>query len=193
MRKLFVFAIAALFLMSGIALASSLQPAYQNAITIDGEGEDDQPPMFVKKVRYGAACSAGDGTQGIIPKLNSGDVVKWDTTSADGYTVSACTATTDYGLVCGVLVTDLQTQDSLGNVHDGNWGYMAVGGYCLADVDTSQCTAGNPLVLSTSVTPALTAFGTQNNQTQLAISKDIGTLLNDPGADGMAQVWLNLN
>lgn len=187
MRKIALFLIIAL-LVGGLACpsfaAKKLSAGYGNAIKIDGTGDVTEPPMFVKRVRYGLM---GLSTSG----LSSGDVVKWDTNSADGVTVSACTATTD--TPCGVLVTDLVTQDTTSLV-DSKFGEMCVSGYCLAKIDTSEATTGGRLVISDGNTAAGKFFGTYDNSSITNVnSRDCGVLLNDPGADANGPVWLNLN
>jgi len=147
----------------------------------------DQPPCYVVRVRYGM-CDAE--AKNVNSSLMSGDIVKWDTNSADGVTISACTAITD--AVAGVLITPALTQDSGTFDKDDNLAWMAVGGYVMASIDTSECTAGYVLCLSEQIAVNTgRGLGTWNNSTTAVQSKDIGTLLSDPGADGIAPVWLN--
>ena len=103
-------------------------------------GTPGKPTVVIKLVRY-ARINANS------PTLSSGDVVIWDTNSADGITVSACQTSGD-SKVAGVLVTSLQTIDaqySPSNITTRNWGYMAVSGRVLANV-SGAITAGDMLV-----------------------------------------------
>ena len=188
-KKIFLLALVALLSMGGLATAGTTSGFdTTNAIILDGTGGVLDRPTIIKKVRY-----AQMGPNKTSPSLNSGDVVKWDVTSADGITVSACTATTD--APCGVLVSVLMTDDSAGFSVNDNYGWMAVGGYAVANIDTSEATAGQPLILTEQVTASLPYLGTVdlNSAPGSFVSKDIGTLISDPGADGGGIVWLNLN
>lgn len=138
-------------------------------------------PVLIVKVRY--ANQEADGTQ-----LNSGDVVIWDVTSKDGYTISALVSTTSQdSTYAGVLVTDIESADT--NVVRGfgrNIGYMAIRGYCLARTD-SGAVAGDGLITASSATIAK-GFATAVDG---ILSSDIGVCLESPGSDGLAPVWLN--
>ena len=190
MRKIFTYLLIATFLSTGVAFAAAQtnvrsSSAYTNAIPLGGNGELTQPPQFTLRVRYGNS----DANMG---SLASGTAVKWSTISDDGYTVSACIAATD--AVAGVLVTTLLTQDSVTLGLDDNWGEMAVGGYALALIDITEATDGQVLCLTEQVTPALPYLGTQDlHSTKSWLSKDIGTLIKEPAADGLGVIWLNLN
>ena len=103
------------------------------------------PTTEIRLIRYGRCGTNGvANTAGLV----SGDVVVWDTTSADAFTISACTTSCD-SKVAGVLVTDLATPDSgyLGYPGQGNWGYMAVSGPCIVKVQ-GAITAGDKLMAS---------------------------------------------
>jgi len=183
--------LVALLVFSGVALAANERPSPQasNVMFLSGHGEVSDPPVYAVRVRYGMMDAEAAN---VNPSLSSGDIVKWDTNSFDGVTISACTAVTD--AVAGILLTAAATQDSATFDNDDNFAWMAVGGYCLANLDTSEATAGNILCASEQITPSLVAFGTENNYATVTyISKDIGTLLQDPGSDTLAPVWLNLN
>lgn len=192
MRKLSLLIIILLLIGVGVASADVKAPVYQNTIVIDGHGTITQHPSWVKRVRY--------GDEGIYKeKLASGLVVMWDLTSNDAITVSAITTTTDRA--CGVLVTELLTQDSggQGDLNDDNYGYMCVRGYCLAKMDFSEAgtgAEGNRLIPSPSTTVAnagmFAAWGLNVTSTENTISQDCGTLLQDPTADGLFPVILNI-
>ena len=162
-------------------------PAYPYTILQESTPPINKPPMFIKRVRYGMA-GANE------PKLMSQMVVTWDVTSADGVTVSAIVGVDTHAqrAVAGVLVTDLLTQDSGStDIVNDNYGYMAVGGWCLAKIVTVSCTAG--YTLSPAPGPKnIGAFVTTNTSTKPHCSQDVGVLLNNPGADGGAAVWLRL-
>ena len=68
---------------------------------------------------------------------------------------------------------------------------MAVKGYCLAKVDTSESATGEKLTLGGSTLVA--AFQTVTTGTPAAattVSQDIGQLLTDTAVDGLMPVWL---
>ena len=184
MKKYLISLIALALLVTGVnAFAGTTeQPILSNPYYADGFGTQNTPPTVIRKVRYGRAGLS-------TASLGSGDVVCWDTNSADGVTVSACVAVFPYGSPAGVLVTALSTQDigSLDDViNNDDYGYMAVSGYCLAAVDTSVADTGGSLCVS-SVENAM--FGTN---TKVAVSQDCGTLLSDTGSDADMQVMLKL-
>lgn len=145
------------------------------------------PTSVIYKVRYGNAYKDS-------PSLTSGDVVVWDTNSADGYTISACITSNDASFA-GVLVTSIGTADSANiNVDEGNVGYICVEGFCNAYVN-KDATAGEPLITSGYFSAARSGFHTFNAAHGVAIgantmSVDIGVLLQSPTVDGQAPVWL---
>ena len=199
MKKLLALFLAVLFI-SGAAYADTAQTAGENVVIFSQTGAKlTDPPMMIRLVRYG---KYGDNENDfLLSKLTSGDAVCWNTASHDGLTVSLCSAITDQPKFAGVLVTDLLTQDvgSSTTEADDNYGYMAVKGYCLADVDTSEATAGQSLQISVPDTSSTTitnemlgAFDTRNNVAtdNPPVSRDIGVLLVDPGADGLGIVEL---
>lgn len=145
-------------------------------------------PTLIVPVRYGLW---GTSVARIDPSLSSGDAVVWNTTSADGFTISACildSATESIGFA-GVLITSIQTADSAKfDRGSRNWGYMAVEGYCLAKIDSTGATAGQPLFVNGAT---LTASLATEATTTRVLSRDIGVLLKAPDAtDGLAPVWL---
>jgi len=181
-KRLLLIALAIL-LMGGIANAgTTYTPSYENCIVIDGTGTSSQPPCFIKKVRY-----AKMGSSKTAPSLASGDVVKWDVVSADGVTISACTAEGD--VPCGVLVTAALTDDSAGFSEADNFAYMAVSGRVLAKIDVSGATDGQKLVYLGTAGPA---FVTNDLGGTSTASRDCGVLLSEPSSDGVGTVWLNL-
>ena len=97
------------------------------------------PTVECRIVRYG---KAGPNELGI----ESGDVLIWDETSADGITISGCTVSGDAG-VAGVAITAMETDDNgaMETSPEGNWGVMAVRGKVLCNVWDS-ITAGDKLM-----------------------------------------------
>ena len=183
MRKILIFSLVILMIgVAGKAYAAYNASGYSNVIDMNGEGQVNQPPQYVVRVRYGLA---GISTTG----LSSGTVVSWDCLSADGVTVTACVG--DYGPIAGVLVSALSTQDSGTFDQDDNFGQMCIGGYCLANVDATNAKAGSTLGLATD--PLLIGY-LKTKLTETAISHEVGTLLTVPASDGAtnAAIWLNL-
>lgn len=166
----------------GIGVSFAEAPGSQNVSDIGGNygSEGLTPPTQVVRVRYAMQ-------QANALSLSSGDVVIWDTTSKDGFTISACVA--DNALnYAGVLVTTIPTADNVSLLSPGtrNWGYMAIRGYALAKVDTSAATTGERL--STGGATLQRAFATIGAGTTASV--DIGVLLSDVGADTLMPVWL---
>lgn len=179
MKKMLTILVALSFLFSGTAFAA--YPASDNVDILgpSGGAKGITPATQIVRVRYGMMA-------GVEPGLNSGDVVIWDTNSADGVTVSACVANND-GTYAGVLVTAVQTADSMTvRGSSRNWGWMAVKGYCLAKCDTSLVSAGEGLSVNGENLGASFSTGADAQ-----ISKDIGVLLADSGADGLMSVVLS--
>jgi len=189
-KKLFLLLIAVFLLMGGLPLVYAEAPASQNVEYLSGSGGSAGVTPFteVVRVRY--------GLQGVglsDASLASGDIVVWDSNSADGITVSACIV--DYAMsYAGVMVTTAATADS-STINPGtkNWGYMAVRGYALAKVDTSDATVNGQLI--TNGGTLIKSFGTVDsvgnpNVGNGLVSKDIGVLLSDTGTDGLMPVML---
>ena len=177
MRKV-LFLILAILLMAGIAQAASSD--YKNAIYVSGHGEVNQPPQEVLRVRYGR-----EGANEI--RITSGEAVVWDTTSADGVTITVPGATNGNELFAGIAVTDLLTQDAGGTGYtlDDNYGYICVRGYCIASID-SAITAG----AATSGLAVSTWEGALGPNTDAVNSQDVATLLQTSVAGTRAPVWV---
>jgi len=193
MKNLFRFAFIALLIVGLATSAYAVKNDYaSNNVTIlgvSGGPSGTTPPTEIVKVRYGYTCQIALNSAG---NISSGDVLVWDTTSADGITVSKCitdypNSTTGYA---GVAVVDITTADTTGTTgQERNWGYMAVRGYCLAKVDTSESSTGERLVMNGATLVA--SFQTQVTGAPGApISDDIGVLLRDDAADGLMPVML---
>ncbi len=185
MKKILTIFIA-LLMIAGLAYAGAPPaPAYENAISVSGNGEPGSPPQEYILVRYVA--------QGpLAASVTSGDVLTWSFISADGFSVSRDIL--GYGFA-GVAVTAILTPDSSTvSLVEDNWGYMAIRGYCLAKVDTTSATTGFGLVPNGNT--LIGSFGTKNffdagNAGGPGInSGDVGVLLIDNAADGVMPVWL---
>jgi len=146
-----------------------------------GGAEGISPFTEIIKVRYGFESKDA-------PTLSSGDVVVWNETSADGITISACILSGNNALsYAGVLVTDIQTSDSnLVTRASRNWGYMAIRGYCLAKIDSSEA-AVNRRLLPNGATIKSSFAGTSGQE---ALSLDIGFILRNSSSDGLGAVIL---
>lgn len=179
MKKLFSLILVAM-LLTGFA-AHADQPT-GDGYSIMGQGGQAglTPRTLVIPVRYGLRSA-------VALSLSSGDVVIWDTTSADGMTISACVTDND-STFAGVLISTIQTADSSSlRRNSRNWGKMAIKGYCLAKVDTSASTAGMAIVPN-GATLSRSLATTPTDGTQM--SADMGVLLKDSGSDGLMPVWL---
>lgn len=144
------------------------------------------PTTVIVPVRY---AKEGD----INPSLASGDVVVWDVTSADGFTISACETSNDTTFA-GILVTSIQTADStVFRRNSRNWGYMCVKGYCLAKMDAAT-TAGELLVPSGDAADGEASMTTADKWASFYrnnyMSMDIGVALKTTTTSELAPVWL---
>jgi len=191
MKKLFSVLLVALFVVCfALPVMAADGPALKNVTILGANGGADGVSAMTEivKVRYARGMGAKEQFYG---GLSSGDVVVWDTISADGVTISASIADVPTNGFAGVLVTDIETADNATlNSNNKNWGYMAVRGYCLAQVDTSESTTGVELCQNGATLEA--SFGTCDlaGGSPGALSQDIGTLLTDTGSDGLMKVWL---
>lgn len=192
MKKLFSVVLVALFLMVGFVVTSEAISnfAADNAQirgTFGGK-EGISPAVVPVRVRYARIPTNPQADETIA----SGDVLVWDTSSADGITISRCIVDSpnDTTHFAGVAITTIPTADSTTiRASDKCWGWMAVSGYCLAKCDTSDSTTGEKLALGGATLEA--AFQTAPTGTAaILISEDIGVLLTDTGADGLMRVFL---
>jgi len=194
MKNLFRFFLVALFIVGLVYSAEAVTNDYasQNVEILGASGGalGTTPPTVIMKVRY----SRMDATPQSSGSVISGDVLIWDTNSADGITVSRCVVDSPNDTVyfAGVAVTDILSADSTSTIAvTRNWGYMAVKGYCLAKVDTSESATGEKLTLGGAT--LVGAFQTVTTGTPAAattVSQDIGQLLTDTTVDGLMPVWL---
>jgi hypothetical protein len=189
MRKILALVLVSLFAITSLSFAAT-DYASDN-VDIFGKhmgATGTTPGTKIVKIRYG---KAGDGL--FDDELASGTVVCWDTTSADGYTISACTTSNDPAYA-GVLVTTVKTADST-IVRGGgkNVGYMAVEGYCLIKCE-ANATAGQPIVVSGAIGGNATTIDKAqlvNANALPVVSRDVGVLLRAPATEsGLAQAWL---
>lgn len=179
-KKLLSLLLIGLLLLGGLMISMPVF-AGDNEVNLSGFGGATGVTPFVEKVRvrYGRMGNS-------VPSLSSGDVVMWDTNSADGITITACNVTGDTGSFAGVLLGDIQSADSATvNANARNWGWIAVRGYCLAKVDTSSAQTGQKLFQNGGVLEG--SFGTTG---LLTATEDQGTLLSDTGTDGLMPVFL---
>jgi len=192
MKKLLSFVIAALLVGAvnvHAAVNSVPKPASEGVIYEHPVGAKiGTPRTVVIPVRY--SCRSANAAT-----AQSGDVVVWDLTSADGVTISLCSVNNAISYA-GVLVTDILTAENSETDHSQrNWGYMAIKGYCLAKVTTANATTGKALCTNGSQGSGTTyvgAFGTLGEITPNTdgVSVDIGVLLTDTGTNGLMPVML---
>jgi len=181
MKRLFVIVFAAL-IMCGVASAQTPYPDYTNVI-IETGNDRTVPPMFIRVVR-----NAETGAD--VAGITSGEAVSIDATIADGVTIrrwgalleGVASSNKAFG---GIAVTDIATSDSTTTYrHDKSWGYVAIGGYCLASIDNTY-PAGALLKLSESVDGAL---GTAMDD---SASPDVVAVLLETSTAGTKRpVWL---
>jgi len=189
MKKIMYLVLALALLMTGwnVYADTPTNPDYAYTRVVGGETPDGKPPMFIRKVRYGRQGNVG----GEFGTLASGTVLSWDTVSNDGVTVSMSVGNVggSWG-VAGVAVTPLQSQDAGINsdTSDDHYGWMCVGGWCLANIDISESTNGMNLIPSPT-TPG--HFSTANSANAFN-SQDCGVLLQEAAADGPGAVILHL-
>lgn len=189
MKRLVSLILVGLLVFSAVPAFGASNYATENPVIL-GQGYGSvgtTPPTKIVKVRYGRA-GADD------PKLNSGDLVAWDTTSADGITVSAVVTSYDMTFA-GVLVTPLLTAETVTvNSAQRNWGYICVEGFCLASGDTvtpnaGSTTAGNALEVNY-IEGGRAVFSTINAGN---MSLDVGCMLAVPSGAGVpCPVWLRM-
>ena len=195
MKNLFRFLLVAL-LVVGFAYAAEASNDYaaQNVeiLGVSGGASGTTPPTLIMKVRYGYTCQIAQDSNG---NISSGDVLVWDYNSADGITVSKCIADVDGAgdylqHFAGVAVTNITSADTTAKKGiERNWGYIAIKGYCLANVDTSESGSGEKLALNGASRTA--SFQTSvSGAIAVGLSEDIGQLLNDTASDGLMPVQL---
>lgn len=200
MRKFVSFLLASLLVVGLYANVFADAPASENAVILGPfmGSVGITPATEVVKVRYSYEPSIpGTANTNIV----SGDILVWDSTSGDGYTVSICTTSWDTEQFAGVAVQGILTADN-SNVDDTqNIGYMAVRGYCLARVFPDSATNGDGLMpISVAAAGATSAFITSGsvihlsdigtNTEQYRISNDVGTCLKEPSSTGLGAVYL---
>jgi len=175
MKKIVILALVGLFAFGCVAIAEPAPASDNVCYELNTAGASGiSPATKVVAVRY--ALSDPN-----TPSIASGDVLVWETTSGDGITISKALVNSWQSTRAGIAVTAIQSADNQSTARrNRNWGYMAVEGYCLAKVDTSESTVGGPLGISTSTEGYL-----DGNLT----SGDI-VLLSDTGVDGMMPIWL---
>lgn len=205
MRKI-LFSIFALLLMAGFVYADSDIQSGDNTIILGSHmgPTGKTPPTEVQKcyVTSHGTLAAGkyDASAAVDTGIDVGDVVEWDTTRADGYSVSIGNSdwATEAPTTCqfaGVMVTACSRDTATLTTPSGsgtNVGYMAIRGFCLAKVDTSLSVVGEPLIMNGATLAASFATIPTGDSTRKghSMSQDIGTLLTDDGYDGLMKVVL---
>lgn len=185
------------FLVLGLcACAFADSPASENAVILGPNmgSAGITPATEIIKVRYGYE----PGTPGLAQhNVASGDIMVWDSTSGDGYTVSVCTTSFDTMKFAGIAVQSILTADSSNVEATKNIGYIAVRGVCLARIIIDQATNGDGL-LPIRVDAARPAFITVASLAHAALggaatshqSNDVGVLLKESAATGLGTVYL---
>ena len=189
MRKI-LFVLLALVFVAGVSFAATTTSLDNASIFGESYGPAGvTAPVEIQKVYLGSAASCAIG-----------DVVTWNVTAQDGYTVDRCAV--DYDTLAGeivgfagVMVTSTSRVTSASTTTPSssgpNVGYMAVRGFCVALVDTSESKTGGKLVLNGATLAASfgTADGGGTGFTKRP-SQDIGILFTDAGADSLMRVYL---
>jgi len=176
----------AMLLIGSVVYAATPAPANENVIYQYGKGQSRGGPMctVVVPVRYGES-DPNEAT------LSSGDVVIWDTNSADGYSIEVLVTDLYGSNYAGVMVTDILTDDNGGvyDIHSRNWGWMAIEGYCLAKVDSTYATVGMSLQPNGSTLEG--SFRTAPLDAITGVmSEDMGLLFATGATDAAVPVWL---
>jgi len=191
--KVLLVAIAILF-VAGSVFANSEITSSDNAVIFGPVmgPKGITAPVEVIKVYLHSQASA-----------SVGDVVAWNMTAIDGYTVDLLTfdqdtaaATNVVATVAGVMVTITSQVSSASSstpkATGPNVGYMAIRGFCPAKVDTSRAETGRPLIANGATLTYSFATAPHTASAATKTSQDIGVLLLDAGADGLMRVWLRM-
>lgn len=191
-NKLFLFIVATLLLVGGIAYA--------------GTGVVSSDHVRILRSPAGgntAFCDAILVNVGSSDAIAVGDVLVWnvDPKEADGFKVlkaaydSDTIPATAWAPFAGVAleVTSADTTSTNANsTKIGNTSavYMAIRGFCQAKIDASASVRGHALILNGATLAG--SFATMAPGTLSALSEDIGVLLDEDNAvDGVYNVWLN--
>ena len=202
MKKLLLLSLAVLFVMGGMAYASVEIQSSDNAVIIGSHmGPTGKTPatevIKVYVTSHGTLeADEADLTAAADKGVDVGDVMEWDVTRADGYSVTINNADTYISGIAaspfaGVMVTSCSKDTATLTTPSGtgyNVGYMAVRGFCMAKVDTSNSTTGEVLIPNGGTLEG--SFGTVPTIAKIAVSQDIGILLTDTASDGLMKVWL---
>uniref|UniRef100_A0A6M3KNR1 Uncharacterized protein n=1 Tax=viral metagenome TaxID=1070528 RepID=A0A6M3KNR1_9ZZZZ len=189
MKKIFSLILVVLLALSVATPVFADEPAGGGWELMGRGGElGISPGTLVVPVRYGYT-GGGTRTGG---SLASGDVVVWDETSSDGFTISACITSNDTSYA-GVLISTIQTADSFPFSRSSrNWGKMAIKGYCLAKAAAGGVTAGELLVpagLPSGSFVTTTLYDVAAAQLS-PLSMDVGVCLKTNASSGLTPVWL---
>lgn len=162
-------------------------PESDNIKYISSPGGATGTSAFTMAIRVRYGLEPPDGAASVVGQVHSGDVLVWDTTSADGFTISLALADDWHdSTFAGVALEDIATADSSEVKNTGgNVGWMAVQGYCLASCD-SGITAGDALEIGDNDT-VISGFVSREDG---IVSFDIGVCLESPAADNAVPVIL---
>jgi len=184
MRKLLSLSAALMFVATQAFAVSLPSPdgTTQNKRQVGGLRSD--AVRVVQLVRY-----ANQGPDAAT--INSGEVVVWDTTSADGVTITTTTTSAD-GAIAGIAATDIETADTTtstgasGDTFGRNWGYITIYGPAVAEVGGRNAAAVGESFFTSTDSTKITAWDTENAPTdtgKLADGRPGGFFLVAPGSD----------
>lgn len=139
-----ILALMAVF-MSSVSMAYN-EPSDPGEIKGVRGARQSQPPKVYVIVRFPQT--------GPNAELLSGDVVVWDTTSADGVTINTTTTSGDNavaGIVAGGIQSADQANTAAGDEGRRNWGYVQVYGKAVVNYNAggiNGASAGDPWITS---------------------------------------------
>lgn len=192
MRKIAL--ILAILFIAGMAEATA--PDFEGTKYVDELNALDIPRYSnVIKVRnsYTNDGCVGDND---LERIQSGDAVKWDTTSIDALTVVGCSGVTDQ--ILGIAVTDiLSSTNGIVDQGDQNWGYVCIEGYALASFDAATGVGAKGTVSGFAATSSWSGTLTSDVSTAAAttLSADEGSVqimtIGSSTDSGLVPVWLH--
>jgi hypothetical protein len=145
MKKIFILVLAALFVLSGFAMAAPNYSPGTGDIFGNGTPAGESHKIF-RLVRNGYVGSSVANTGGV----SVDSIVIWDTISDDGRTVTLSTTSGD-SRVAGVVVGGIMLSSEAGTIGNTatqqigkrNWGWIQTYGKCEVSMDaTSSVVAG---------------------------------------------------
>jgi len=171
MKKILILVLAALFVLSGVAMAAPNYSPGTGDILGNGIPQGESHKIF-RLVRNGYVGS----TVAVTPSVSVDSIVIWDTISDDGRTVTLTTTSAD-SRVAGVVVGGVLLSSEAGTIgntatqHIGkrNWGWIQTYGKCEVSVDaTSTLVAGYAIGCGTQAGQASGFAPTSGGQTIVA-------------------------